>query len=143
MKKNYRNDGQGYDNILQNKFTAYVEQALIHNKLNYNRAAARHDRMELTDDMETELAASNEQDSSAEMAYEAANDDTLDMIENMSLFSALSSLDEKDAMILKLHVIYECSYVEIACIMGMTQTAVRTRYSRTIKKIRQSMEERK
>jgi len=46
-------------------------------------------------------------------------------------------------MIIRLHVIYEYSYKQIACIMGMTLTAVRSRYSRAILTIRRQMEERK
>ncbi|MBQ7932658.1 MAG: hypothetical protein IJ334_16810 [Clostridia bacterium] len=66
-----------------------------------------------------------------------------DLVENLSLLFALQRLSEKDRMIIRLHVIYEYSYKKIACIMGMTLTAVRSRYSRAILTIRRQMEDRK
>ena len=144
MKKTYRNDGQGEDNSLQNHFTSYVEKALSNNRITYKRKLARHHRMQLMEDMDSEMVSfSQEQNSPVEEMYEEQYACETDLVENLSLLFALQRLSEKDRMIIRLHVIYEYSYKQIACIMGMTLTAVRSRYSRAIQTIRRQMEDRK
>ncbi len=142
MKRKFQNDGHGKDNIIQNTFTAYVEKALSNNRIKYIQKQARHSEIELYGEMED--IVDNEQIGSVkEDMIDSIFGSELDSLENLALFSALKGLDEKDLAIVKMHVIYEYSYKRIAVVMGMTLTAVRSRYSRAIKLIRRRMEDSK
>ncbi len=139
MKKKYQNEVQENDNLLQNRFTAYVREALLNNQITYTRKQSKLHGKECTDSF---LKTCGE-DTAADIVFETTYADELDVIENLTLLSALHSISDKDMTIIKLHVIYEYSYKEIACIMGMTLTAVRSRYSRAIQRIRKRMEDSK
>ncbi len=141
MKKKYHNNGQGSDNILQNYFTAYVEKSLINNRITYIQKQARLEECDLVGDIDDTFDEGHLLPDLTETMYEEMYASEMDMIENFTLLSALRRLDEKDRMIVKLHIIYERSYKEIACIMGMTLTAVRSRYNRAIQMIRERMED--
>ena len=65
----------------------------------------------------------------------------MDILENLSLWKALKQLSDKDITIIKLRVLYDNSFKEIGKVLGMTEMAVRKRYSRTIKVLRDTVEE--
>ncbi len=124
------------DREIQNRFTAYVQQAMINTRSTYyTKKMTREER---------------------ETVYEEADDfdctdsgdilDTLfsfnmDMLENISLWKALRTLSGKDVTIIKLHVLYDSSFKEIGRVLGMKESAVRQRYNRAIKSLRDIVEE--
>ena len=63
------------------------------------------------------------------------------MLENLSLWKALKKLSGKDITIIKLRVLYDNSFKEIGKVLGMTEGAVKMRYTRTIKLLRDIVEE--
>ena len=65
----------------------------------------------------------------------------LDFFENISLLKALQKLSGKDMTIIKLRVLYGNSFREIGKVLGMTEMAVRKRYNRAIKVLRDTVEE--
>lgn len=64
-----------------------------------------------------------------------------EMLENLSLWRALRKLSGKDMTIIKLRVLYDNSFKEIGKVLGMTEGAVRKRYNRAIKLLRDTVEE--
>ena len=135
MKSKYWNNGQSYDEILQNRFTAYVERALSRKRM---RFYTRY-MMQQIHEVPLEEADNNEELASAE---EIISDDFYpEMFENIKLLKALKMISPEDMMIIKLHVLYGLSYESIANSMGVSWSAVSSRYNRAIQKIRKYMEE--
>lgn len=67
----------------------------------------------------------------------SSNDDMADQIGNREILrKILSMLSEEDALILKLRIIRQLSVKETAAVMQMTETAVRKKCERAIKKAR-------
>lgn len=135
MKSKYWNNGQSYDEILQNRFTAYVERALSRKRMRF------YTRYMMQQEHEISL---EEGDTSEELASaeEMISDDFYpEMFENIKLLKALKMISPEDMMIIKLHVLYGLSYESIANSMGVSWSAVSSRYNRAIHKIRKYMEE--
>jgi len=65
----------------------------------------------------------------------------MDMLENLSLWKALRKLSGKDITIIKLRVLYDNSFKEIGKVLVMTEGAVKMRYIRAIKLLRDIVEE--
>lgn len=65
----------------------------------------------------------------------------MDMLENLSLWRALRKISGKDLTIIKLRVLYDNSFKEIGKALGMTEGAVKMRYMRAIKLLRDIVEE--
>ena len=65
----------------------------------------------------------------------------MDMLENLSLWKAMKKLSGKDITIIKLRVLYDNSFKEIGKVLGMTEGAVKMRYTRAIKLLRDIVEE--
>lgn len=65
----------------------------------------------------------------------------MDLIENLSLWKAIRKLSDMDVMIIKLHVLYDNNFNEIAHVLGMKEAAVGQRYNRAIHAIRKILEE--
>ena len=134
MKKKYWNNGQSYDDIMQNRFTSYVEKAMVRNRMRYYAGFMKQLEHEVSlteEDFNEELAAEEEI---------VSEDFQPEMFENIKLLEALNRISQEDLTIVKLHVLYGLSYVSIANSMGITWSAVSSRYNRAINKIRKYME---
>ena len=135
MKSKYWNNGQSYDEILQNRFTSYVERALSRKRMQFYTRYM----MQQIHEVPLEEADTSEELASAE---EMISDDFYpEMFENIKLLKALKMISPEDMMIIKLHVLYGLSYESIANSMGVSWSAVSSRCNRAIHKIRKYMEE--
>ncbi len=140
MNKKYHNNGQSEDEIMQNRFTAYVEKALSGNRGRYYKNNI------LT--QETEIPCNFEDEDTLNLissAGEGKADDTYNLgmedIDNSQLFLALGNISREDMMIIKLHVLYGLSFAAIANSMSVTCAVISSRYYRAIEKIRKGMED--
>lgn len=124
------------DREIQNRFTAYVQEAMKNTRSTYyTKKMSREERetaFEVTDDLYT-----IDSGDILDMSFSF----NLEMIENLSLLKALRRLSGKDITIIKLRVLYDNSYREIAKVLGMTESAVKKRYSRAIRALRDTVEE--
>lgn len=135
------NNTEYYGDKLQNQFTSYVERALNNNRISYYRKYISKHKHEILTNSEDELSLHNYQNSNySDSCYLDLDSDS---IYNSGLAAALNKLNSKDHTIIKLHVIYGYTYNTIAQILSMTPTAVSTRYSRSIKKVRKILEDNK
>ena len=133
-KKEYQNFSE--DREIQNRFTAYVQEALKKTcSTYYTKKITREERETIYDETD-------------DLTLTAPGDilDTLfsynmDMLENLSLWKALKKLSGKDITIIKLRVLYDNSFKEIGKVLGMTEGAVKMRYTRAIKLLRDIVEE--
>lgn len=133
-KKEYQNFS--VDREIQNRFTAYVQEALKNTcSTYYTKKITREERETIyneTDDL-TLTAPGDILDTL--FSY------NMDMLENLSLWKALKKLSGRDITIIKLHVLYDNSFKEIGKVLGMTEGAVKMRYTRAIKLLRDIVEE--
>ena len=139
MKKKLGNNGQSFDDILQNRFTSYVEKALTRNRDRYWAKLKAQRENEITMDIEGEdsvnlIAAEDITESGDRFEFNPDN------IDDIRLFEASKLISREDMMIIKLHVLYGLTYVSIANSMGVSWSVVASRYNRAIKKIRNYME---
>ena len=133
-KKEYQNFS--VDRAIQNRFTAYVQEALKNTcSTYYTKKITREERETIYDETD-------------DLTLTAPGDilDTLfsynmDMLENLSLWKALKKLSGKDITIIKLRVLYDNSFKEIGKVLCMTEGAVKMRYTRAIKLLRDIVEE--
>ena len=133
-KKEYQNFSE--DREIQNRFTAYVQEALKNTcSTYYTKKITREERETIYDETD-------------DLTLTAPGDilDTLfsyntDMLENLSLWKAMKKLSGRDITIIKLHVLYDNSFKEIGKVLGMTEGAVKMRYTRAIKLLRDIVEE--
>lgn len=138
-KKNYIDIPDEWE--IQNRFTAYVQQAMINTRSTYyTKKMTREER-------ETVYGEADDFDV-ADSRYTESGDilDTLfsfnmDMLENLSLWRALRKLSRKDMMIIRLRVLYDSSFKEIGRVLEMTEGAVKMRYTRAIELLRDIVEE--
>lgn len=123
------------DREIQNRFTAYVQEAMTNTRNTYYTKKMKHDEHETIYDEADDLIP----DSSdvLDMLFSF----NMDMLENLSLWKALRKLSGKDITIIKLRVLYDNSFKEIGKVLGMTEMAVRKRYNRAIKVLRDTVEE--
>ena len=139
MKKKFWNNGQSFDDIMQNRFTSYVEKALIRNRNRYCTKLKMLRENEIIMDIEGEdsinlIAADEAVDSGDKF------DLKLDDIDNIRLLEAVKLISREDMMIIKPHVLYGLSYASIANSMDVSWSVVSSCYNRAIKKIRNYME---
>ncbi len=123
------------DRDIQNRFTAYVQEA-VKNTLStyYAKKITREEYETVLDEMDELLTADSEDDPEALLEF------GWDMLENLSLWKALHNLTGRDITIIKLRILYDNSFREIGRVLGMTESAARQRYSRAIRILRENME---
>lgn len=124
------------DRDIQNRFTAYVQKAMKNTRSTY------YTKKMIREERETVY---NEADDST-ISDSGDILDTLfsfymDTLENLSLWNGLRRLSGKDITIIKLRVLYDNSFKEIGKVLGMTEGAVKMRYTRAIKVLRDIVEE--
>lgn len=129
---NYRNDGKGDSNILQNQFTSYLQVALRHRKREYLEALDQRHGRELPLEDAAPPAAFKALEDSEEMSYEF-------QIQNEALLQALANLTDRERLILLAHVLEEIDFESLAHKHNLTYKAVTSIYYRLCEKIRKRM----
>ena len=132
--KEYQNFSE--DREIQNRFTAYVQEALKNTCSTYYTKKMIREGRETVYDEAVDLTLTAHGDILDKLfAY------NMDMIENLSLWKALKKLSGRDITIIKLRVLYDNSFKEIGKVLCMTEGAVKMRYIRAIKQLRDIVEE--
>jgi len=124
------------DREIQNRFTAYVQEAMKNTRSTYYTKKMTHEERETVLDGIDETMVSD-----SDHVLDALFSLNLDMLENISLWKALRKLSGRDITIIKLRVLYDNSFKEIGKVLGMTEGAVKMRYTRAIKLLREIVEE--
>ena len=124
------------DRELQNRFTAYVQKAMVNTRSTYYRKKMALQERETVYDEADDLYIIDSGD-----ILDTLFSFNIDMLENLSLWKALRKLSGKDVTIIKLRVLYDNSFKEIGKVLGMTELAARKRYNRAIKVLRDIVEE--
>ena len=123
------------DQEIQNRFTAYVQEAMTNTRSTYYTKKMKHEERETAYDEADDYITDSGDMLDTLFAF------SMDMLENLSLWKALRNLSGKDATIIKLRVLYDNSFKEIGKVLGMTEGAVKMRYTRAIKLLRDIVEE--
>lgn len=126
---NFRNNGKGEDNILQNKFTKYLIIS-IHRK----KTAFMQQRDKII--VHEQLLDSWER---ASLNIHEDMSDRSDLLENMDFIQALESISERDRYIFFAHVLDDRGFAELGSELGLGYKGVAAAYYRTIKKIKEGM----
>lgn len=124
------------DRDIQNRFTAYVQEAMTNTRSTYyTKKMTREERETVYDEADDfEITDSGDM-------LDTLFSFNMDMLENLSLWKALRKLSGKDVTIIKLRVLYDNSFKEIGKVLGMTEMAARKRYNRAIKVLRDIVDE--
>ena len=124
------------DRELQNRFTAYLRKAMENTRNSYyNKLRKYREREELWDEIDDDLVVDTSEITDTLFFYD------ISMVENLSLVRALSQLDAADLMIVKLRVLYDNTYRDIGRVLKISEDAVRMRYNRAIRLLRDITEE--
>lgn len=136
MNRKDLNNSLSEDRELQNRFTAYVQEAMKNTRSTYyTKKMTREERETVYDEADGfEITDSGD-------VLDTLFSFNMDMLENLSLWKALRKLSGKDITIIKLRVLYDNSFKEIGKVLGMTEGAVKMRYTRAIKVLRDTVEE--
>ena len=126
---NFRNNGKGEDNILQNKFTKYLIIS-IHRK----KTAFMQQRDKII--VHEQLLDSWER---ASLNIHEDMSDRSDLLENMDFIQALESISERDRYIFFAHVLDDRGFPELGSELGLAYKGAAAAYYRTIKKIKEGM----
>ena len=124
------------DKELQNRFTAYVQEAMKNTRSTYYTKKMTREERETVYDEADDFEITDSGD-----VLDTLFSFNMDMLENLSLWKALRKLSGKDITIIKLRVLYDNSFKEIGKVLGMTEGAVKMRYTRAIKVLRDTVEE--
>lgn len=128
-----RNDGSDPVNAVQNRFTAYLAQAIGHQKGQYIRKKEKKDSVEShIDPIEHEYLWPEEVDMLAGLP-------PLAQMENQRLLSALMNLTERERYILLAHVLDERDFSSLSAELGLGYKGVAAVYYRTVQKIQREM----
>ena len=124
------------DRELQNRFTAYVRKAMENTRNSYYNKLRKHrEREELWDEIDDEMIVDTSDITDTLFFYD------INMVENISLVRALSQLDTTDLTIIKLRILYGSTYRNIGRVLKISEDAVRMRYNRVIRLLRDMTEE--
>ena len=129
----YRNDGIGESNILQNQFTAYLITAIRRRKVRYLRDKIKQSQHESSLDIQDYFA---EFQTTPDM-FE--NLPTLAQIENVRLQRALKRQKKRNLYILYAKVLEDSSFIEISHELGIDYKAVTAAYYRMVEKMRKEV----
>ena len=124
------------DRDIQNRFTGYVQKALKNTRSTYYSKKMIREERETVYDEADYLTISDSGD-----ILDTLFSFNMEMLENLSLWNGLCKLSGKDITIIKLRVLYDNSFKEIGKVLGMTEGAVKMRYTRAIKVLRDIVEE--
>ena len=128
-----RNEGHEQDDILQNRFTAYLLAAVQRRKAQYIDTQVKTQHISML--IEETLA-----DDAFDLEEQALQVMPLFMrLQNEKLFWALSNLSERERYVFFNRALEEKSVEELAGDLGMSYKGVAAIYYRTVEKIRRNM----
>ena len=128
-----RNEGREQDEVLQNKFTAYLLSAVQRRKALYIDTLVKAQQI-------SHLIEETAMDSTFKLEQEALQGIPLYMrIQNEKLFWSLSHLKERERYVFFNRALDERSLDELASELGLSYKGVAAIYYRTIQKIKKSM----
>ncbi|MEE1327942.1 MAG: sigma-70 family RNA polymerase sigma factor [Oscillospiraceae bacterium] len=129
----HRNEGQNEDDVLQNKFTAYLLSAVKRRRALYIETAM-HD-VKINEAIEGTVA-----DDAFEYDMDYYMDAPVYMkIQNEKLYQALFELSERERYVFFNRVLEEKSMDELAAELGLSYKGVAAVYYRTVQRIRNKM----
>ena len=129
----HRNEGQDNDDVLQNKFTAYLLSAVKRRRALYIDTALRNQKL-------TEMIEATVTDDTFEFDSEPSLDAPLYMkIQNEKLYQALFELSERERYVFFNRVLEEKSLDELAAELGLSYKGTAAVYYRTVERIRKKM----
>ena len=130
-----RNEGREQDEVLQNKFTAYLLSAAQRRKALYIDTLVKAQQI-------SHLIEETAMDSTFELEQEALQGIPLYMrIQNEKLFWSLSHLTERERYVFFNRALDERSLDELAAELGLSYKGVAAIYYRAIQKIKKKMKE--
>ena len=128
-----RNEGREQDEVLQNKFTAYLLSAVQRRKALYIDTLVKAQQI-------SHLIEETAMDSTFELEQEALQGIPLYMrIQNEKLFWSLSHLTERERYVFFNRALDERSLDELAAELGLSYKGVAAIYYRAIQKIKKKM----
>ncbi len=128
-----RNEGREQDEVLQNKFTAYLLSAVQRRKALYIDTLVKVQQI-------SHLIEETATDSTFELELEALQGIPLYMrIQNENLFWSLSHLTERERYVFFNRALDERSLDELAAELGLSYKGVAAIYYRAIQKIKKKM----
>lgn len=128
-----RNDGNESNDIIQNKFTAYLLSAVKRRRAQYIDNTLKHQYLP---EINWEVTSSDRFDFDAEYFMDMP---ICVKIQNEKLYQILFELSERERYVFFNRVLGEKSFVELAIELGLTYKGVAAVYYRTIQKIRKMM----
>ena len=127
---NFRNNGQGESNILQNQFTRYLKTAIERRKIYLFRISSRVCDHECFYDSWKDIPGLITLD-----VY--FNSPT--QFDTFGLEQILRQIEKRDRYIFYAHVLDERTFTELAAELGLTYKGVTAAYYRVIHKIRDTL----
>ncbi|MCM1561440.1 MAG: sigma-70 family RNA polymerase sigma factor [Butyrivibrio sp.] len=127
-----KNSGQTEQEILQNRFTAYLSKAIQRRRKNYLEQIGRRKEETLSEEMITNLGIFMELDAINELPL-------IMQLESEPLFYALKSLNERERHVFLAKVLDEKKFHTLAIELGMSYKGAATVYYRAVKKLKESM----
>lgn len=128
-----RNDGQGEVNRLQNRFTAYLLKAIQRKKKEYTAKQSRLFAHESSADVQDMAVPDPHVQDPVEHLP------VLMRLEDTALLEAIENLDELERRILFARILEECSYHELARMLGLRYKGASAAYYRIIRKLRRNL----
>ena len=129
----HRNAGQDPDEILQNRFTAYLLSAVQRRRVVYIDAKVRECPISSLDEKICE-------DRKFDLDREALKSFPLLMkLQNEKLFQSLTELSERERYVFFNRALDEKSFDELALELGLSYKGVAAIYYRTIQKVKKKM----
>ena len=129
----HRNAGQDPDEILQNRFTAYLLSAVQRRRAVYIDAKVRECQNSSLDEIICE-------DRKFDLDREALKKFPLLMkLQNEKLFQSLTELSDRERYVLFNRVLDEKSFEELGWELGLSYKGVAAIYYRTIQKVKKKM----
>lgn len=130
-----RNSGQDEEEILQNRFTAYITSAVQRYRAAYIQKAQKHQQeISLIDAMLEDKPVSMEEEAMADIPL-------LMKLENNSLAQAMLQLSDRERHVFMTRVLEERSFESLAQEIGLSYKGVSAIYYRAIQKIKKYMKE--
>lgn len=131
----HRNSGKREEEILQNQFTAYLSEAVLHRRSEYIRNVARGQEMEdLIEDILFKQEILGEDDMFSGLPV-------FMQLESTALLSALKEISEKERYVFLGRVLDGKSFESLAEGLGLGYKGVASIYYRTVQKIKRKMKE--
>lgn len=127
---NFRNNGQGESNILQNQFTRYLKTAIQRRNIDLFRIRSRVCDHECFDDSWQDIPGLI----TVDVYFNSAG-----QCDTIGLEQTLCQIGKRDRYIFYAHVLDERTFTELAAELGLTYKGVTAAYYRVIYKIREML----